>query len=222
MEGATKNNDKLVIFDWGGIILNNTNSGRSFLDSIAIAIMKFNPQLTKETALLARKNTLFDENHICIADQNSEEEIIAWFNRLKKEANLEVDYDTFIQTYLEEFRKTEYYQEVIDYLYSLRSKVKIGILSDLLLIEWIILKEQVNFDLLDYAWLSYEQRTSKLQDEIFERIPNQTQIMNHNNLLVDDSADNIERAQKHGWKTCHALWTELEKIQESIHSFLDQ
>ena len=135
MEGATKNNDKLVIFDWGGIILNNTNSGRSFLDSIAIAIMKFNPQLTKETALLARKNTLFDKNHICIADQNSEEEIMAWFNRLKKEANLEVDYDTFIQAYLEEFRKTDYYQEVIDYLYSLRSKVKIGILSDLLLIE---------------------------------------------------------------------------------------
>lgn len=211
--------DKLIIFDWGGVILNSLD-GRNFLDSIAITIMKFNPSLTRDDALTARRNTLFDENHVCITEQNTEEEYIAWFNRLKKEANLNVDYQTFIDTYIEEFRKTEYYQDIIDYLYSLTSKAKVAILSDLLVMEGTILKEQVDFKRLDYYWLSYEERTSKRNDDIFERILKQTNLSPDKILLIDDSSQNIERAKSHGWQTCQATGRELPKIKESVEEFL--
>lgn len=211
--------NKLIIFDWGGVILNSLE-GRNFLDSIAATIMKFNPELTRETALTARRNTLFDEKNICISEQNREEEIIAWFNRLKKEANLKVDYQTFIKTYIEEFRKTEVYQDVIKYLYSLKDKAKIAILSDLLLIEGYVLKEQVDFSLLDYAWLSYDERTSKRNDDIFERIEKQTKLSPENILLIDDSSKNIEKANKHHWCTCQATGQELNKIKEKVNIFL--
>ena len=211
--------NKLIIFDWGGVILNSLE-GRNFLDSIAAAIMKFNPTLTREMALTARRNTLFDDNNICISEQNREEEIRAWFERLKKEANLKVDYQTFIKTYIEEFRKTEIYPEVIDYLYSLKTKAKIAILSDLLLIEGYVLKEQIDFNKLDYAWLSYDERTSKRNDDIFERIESQTKLSPSNILLIDDSSKNIEKAQKHNWCTCHATGQELNIIKEKVNEFL--
>ena len=213
--------NKLIIFDWGGVILNSLE-GKNFLDSIANTIMKFNPSLTRETALTARRNTLYDENGICISEQNQESEIIAWFNRLKKEANLDVDYQTFINSYIEEFRTTDYYKDVIEFLYSLKDKAKVAILSDLLLIEGYIIKEQIDFNKLDYAWLSYDERTSKRYDEIFERIEQQTKLSPDNIMLIDDSTKNIEKAKSHKWHTCQATGQELDKIKESVYNFLSE
>ena len=212
--------NKLIVFDWGGVILNSLE-GRNFIDSIATAIMKFNPSLTKEQALEARRNTLYDENGGYIAEQDTDEEYQAWFKRLKEAANLDVDYDTFIKTYIEEFRKTDYYKDVVDYLYTLTSKAKVAILSDLLLMEGIILKEQVDFNRLDYAWLSYSERASKKSDDIFQRIIKQTGLDPNNILLIDDTAKNIERAEKNGWQGCQATGKELAKIKESVTKFLE-
>lgn len=213
--------NKLIIFDWGGVILNSLE-GKNFLDSISNTIIKFNPKLTREEALTARRNTLFDENGICISEQDQESEIIAWFNRLKKEANLNVDYQTFINTYIEEFRTTDYYQDVIDFMYSLKDKAMIAVLSDLLLIEGYIIKEQIDFNRLDYVWLSYEERTSKRNDDIFESIIKETKLPPENIMLIDDSTSNIKKAISHKWHTCQATGQELEKMKKAVNDFLNE
>ena len=213
--------NKLVIFDWGGVILNSLE-GKNFLDSIANTIMKFNPKLTRETALTVRRETLYDQNGVCISEQDQESEIKDWFNRLKTSGSLNTTYEEFINEYIKEFRTTDYYQEVIDYMYSLSSKAKIAILSDLLLIEGFIIKEQIDFNRLDYAWLSYEEHTSKRYDEIFERIEQETNMSPDNIILIDDSTNNITKAKAHKWHTCQATGNELDKIKKTVNNFLKE
>lgn len=118
--------------------------------------------------------------------------------------------------------KVDYYKEVVEYAHSLKDKCKIGILSNLSYLDKERIDRQVNLNMFDYVWLSFDLKCRKPDEIIYEKVEVDLKCENKNILFIDDTLVNIEIAKKRGWNTCHASGYELDKIKESVEAFLNK
>ena len=210
-----KDQNKIIIFDWGGVIESHKEGEYSINKAIINLIKHFNSE-EDENTIIARYHAQSVEDityHIYLENDK-------WFQKIKYEFNLKCTTEEFYDYYIKEFDKIEYYKDVVKYVHSLKDKCKIGILSNLGSLDKKRLDKQVDLKQFDYVWLSFELNCRKPREKIYEIVENDCKIEPKNILFIDDSKENIEVAQKRGWHTCLATGHELDKIKEYINEII--
>lgn len=206
------NKNKIVIFDWGGIIESHREGEYSLNTAITNFIKHFNNKVN-ENNLIER---YFDVCTGQVKEGNKED---TWFNKIRIEFDLQCNEDEF---YEEEFNRIEYYKDVVEYTHSLKSKCKIGILSNLGKVDIARLDKQVDLKVFDYVWLSCELKCSKPNEKVYKIVEKDCSISPNNILFIDDVQKNLEPAKERGWKTCNAYGYELNKIRNSVEKFINE
>ncbi len=211
---------KVVIFDWGGVIMHKHPVDNNDKQAIIRTIKSFNPRLTDDEAWNVYTKTLVDENGIYISRQNDGLSIAKWIKRINKASGFNASVEDFSKRFIYEQLKVGYYKEIVDYIHSLRGNCKIGLFSDLIFCCEPVLDKQVDLSQFDYVWLSYKTHLRKNTEEAFELVETDLQVSPKDILFIDDTTINIENAKKRGWNTCQAFGYELDKIKSYVESFL--
>ena len=210
---------KVVIFDWGGVIMHKHPVDNNDRQAIIRTIRSFKPNLTDEEAWDVYAKTLIDENGIYISRQDDELSKIKWVDRINRAGNFTASVDEFSARFIAEHFKVGYYKELVDFIYSLKDVCQIGLFSDLIFCCAPVLDKQVDLSQFDYVWLSYITHLRKNTEEVFELVEKDVQVSPEDILLIDDTTVNIENAKKRGWNTCQAFGYELDKIKDSVEKF---
>lgn len=124
--------NKIVIFDWGGIVESHENDLYDLKEAQIRLIKRFNNDLSSNEILKRWTNKA--QTGISIGDTNNEKDIKDWVSLLQKNMNINIPFNDFKKAYEEEFAKIKYYKDVVEYAHSLKNKCKIGIYLILLLL----------------------------------------------------------------------------------------
>lgn len=212
--------DKIVIFDWGGVIMNKYPEDDNDKDAIIRTIKSFHNHLSDEEAWDIYLKTLVDENGIYISRQNDLQSKIKWVERIKSLGNFEATEEEFAKKFAEEHLKVGYYKDVVEFAHSLKEQCMIGLFSDLIYACYPALDKQVDLSSFDYVWLSYLTHLRKNTEDAFALVEEDLQIPPENIMFIDDTSANIENAKNRGWNTCQAYGSELAKIKNDVEHFL--
>lgn len=213
-----KQDNKIIIFDWGGVIESNKEGDYNIYDARIELIKRFNNSIDK-SEILKKYNDCYYESNIRAC--KSSEDIQNWFNRIKRDFELNCDFEEFCETYQKEYFKVDYYKEVVEFAHSLREYCKTGILSNLIFLDKTRIDYQMNLEKFDYVWLSFEIEAGKPEKNIYEFVEQECNIQPKNILFIDDKERNIIPAKERGWNVCQAKGYELDKIKESVYRFLN-
>lgn len=211
--------DKIVIFDWGGIVESHENNLEDLNNAKVRLIKRFNNNLSEQEIL--KRWTDKTSKDVKIGSTNNQNDIEDWVNLLQKNMNINVPITEFKKIYEEEFDLVKYYKGVAEYAHSLKDKCKIAILSNLGPFDKKRIDKQYNLNKFDYVYLSFEIGLRKPDREIYEYVLKDLKISPKNILFIDDDTNNILMAKECGWNTCQAFGYELDKIKYSVEQFLN-
>ena len=205
--------DKIVLFDWGNIVESNIK-GYTLFEAMdkTYKMCGYNKEERVYTYLKKYRLTAI----------NSEKEFKETYEKIKKELNLNKNYEEFKQIYIENHDKIDYFKNVRDYELSLKDRCKIGILSNLNILDKVRIEKQLGLSNYDYVFLTCDIGLRKPDKEIFEYVTKHLPFKKENILLVDDKKENTDAAKAYGWKALTATGEELDKIKEGINSFLEK
>lgn len=213
--------DKIVIFDWGGIVESHKKGENNYFEIIVNIIKNLNSDFNnKEEILKLWRKCLCDEKGVSISTLNNVKDFNKWYSRLKNTFNLKCDLVNFNKVYQKEFEKVDYYKDVVELEYNTKNRCKIGILSDLMFLDKERLNKQVDLSKYDYTWLSFEIGAVKPNDKVYEIVEKECNIEPKNILFIDDKKENTISAKSRGWNTCNCFGYEIEKIKSKIDNFL--
>lgn len=218
-----RNINKIVIFDWGGVVESHYDGEYNCFSSKIDIINRLNSEIKilDEKAIIDEwEECNYDKNGKCISEVNNKEDIQNWFERIKRKFNLNCSYDAFYKVYQEESEKIEYYKDVVNFAHSLKDKCLIGILSNLSSLDKSRIDKHYDLSKFDYVWLSFDMNCRKPNGEIYEKVEDECKIDPKNILFIDDVKENIVPAQKRGWITCNAEGHEIDKIKKCVEEFL--
>lgn len=210
--------DKLVLFDWGGVVTNHENNLREYEEARYRVINHFNKDISFEEVNKRWINKSIDGKNIdSITDI---EEFIKWFELLKSSIGFVSSFDDFKKAYEEEFSKISYYKDVANFANNLSSLCETGILSNLSILERNRISAQYDLSKFNYIFFSHEIGLVKPDKNIFLYVLNSVHKNPQDILLVDDDAKNIEVAKEMGFNTLKATGRELDFIKSEINKFL--
>ena len=204
--------DKLILFDWGNIV-------ESFETGYTLT-MAFN-DLFKDLGY--KGNDCLDRiRKYKITKISSMKELEEAYNEIKKDLELTSSYNDFLNKYDYYLNKIDYYEDVRDYEISLRDKCKIGILSNLLILDKKRLDKEVGLSNYDYVFLSYELGLRKPDIRIYEEVQKRLPFKKESILFIDDNIKNVESAKQFGWNAELAKGTDLDNIKKICNDFLSR
>ena len=203
--------NKLILFDWGNIVESH-HTGYTCHDA-------WN-ELFSKCGYISEGKVYRELSKYNLCTIKKEEDFRKIYEDIKKDFNLNKDFDEFKLLYKEIFDKIDYYKDVADYEISLKDRCSIGILSNLILFEKERLDKEVGLDNYNYLYLSFEMGLEKPDIKIFERIQNEVPFKPEDILFIDDKLGNITSASKMGWNTFQITGLELDKIKEKCEEFL--
>ena len=216
-----RDKNRIVIFDWGGVVESHREGEYNVFNARTDIIKSLIGNKLSENAITKKWNECnHDENNKCISEIYKKEDIQKWFERIKKSFGIQCNYDEFYAMYQEKFDKIEYYKDVVKFAHSLKYKCKIGILSNLSILDKNRIDKHYNLSKFDYVWLSFEMECKKPKEEICIKVENDCKIEPTNILFIDDVMENLIPAQKRGWNICNADGYEIEKIKNTVENFL--
>lgn len=212
--------NKIIIFDWGGVILKEYPEHYCDQDAIIETIKKFNNNLTDNDAYQLYLDTLKDENNRIISIFNDYESKYKWYERIHNNGKLNTTYEEFINEFTYNYNKIDKYEEVVNYIYTLKDKTNLVLFSDLIFTCFSALENTINLNIFDKIFLSYEEGYVKSNIEAFINVEKKLNIKAENILFIDNNENNINNAKKRGWNTCLAFGYELDKIKNTVDEFL--
>lgn len=212
--------NKIIIFDWGGVILKEYPEHYCDQDAIIETIKKFNNNLTDNDAYQLYLDTLKDENNRIISIFNDYESKYKWYERIHNNGKLNTTYEEFINEFTYNYNKIDKYEEVVNYIYTLKDKTNLVLFSDLIFACFSALENTINLNIFDKIFLSYEEGYVKSNIEAFINVEKKLNIKTENILFIDNNENNINNAKKRGWNTCLAFGYELDKIKNTVDEFL--
>lgn len=210
--------EKVVIFDWGGVVESHENDLQDLKNAKIRVIRRFNNTLSDEDILAYWTDKT--SNGINVGTTNDDQEIKDWISLVQKNMNINVSYEEFKKAYEEELSLVKYYKDVVEYAHSLKNRCKIAILSNLLPFDYTRINDQYDLSKFDNVYLSFEIGIRKPDKKVYEYVLKDLKIESNNILFIDDDSNNILMAKKYGWNTCQAYGYELDKIKNVVESFL--
>ena len=210
--------DKIVIFDWGGVIESHRDGEYNIRTAIVNLMKKYGCKLPDNEIIdIYSKCDEVKHNMSIYSDFSIVDD---WFENVKCKLGLNCKLDEFVNSYYEDFKKIHFYKDVVEYAHSLKEKCKIGIFSNLMMLDEERIDSQVNLEKFDYVFLSFKIGHRKPEVEAYEIVEKTTKIKPENILFIDDVKQNVEAAKQRGWQICNAFGYELDKIKEAVEEFL--
>ncbi len=210
--------DKIVIFDWGGVIESHRDGEYNIRTAVSDLMKKYGCKLEEKeiTEIQSKRNKV--KNDIGISSNSIFLE--KWFEETKTKLGLNCNLNEFINSYYEDLKKVHYYKDVVSYAHSLKGRCKIGIFSNLMMIDENRINTQVNLEKFDFVFLSFKIGHRKPEEEAYEIVEKTTKMKPENILFIDDLKENVEVAKLRGWRVCNAFGYELDKIKKAVDCFL--
>lgn len=210
--------NKVVIFDWGGIVESHEYDMKDLNDAKIRMIKRIDSSLSDEEILSKWVNKTPDG--VNIGTVSDLKEVKRYVEFLQKSLGINISYEDFVNLYEEEFKAVKYYKDVVDYAHSLKSRCKIAILSNLMYFDKKRINDQYDLSKFDYVYLSFEIGMRKPDEKIYKYVLDDLKVKPEDILFIDDDYQNILAAKKCGWNTCLAFGYELDKIKKSVDDFL--
>ncbi len=210
--------NKVVIFDWGGIVESHEYDMKDLNDAKIRMIKRIDSSLSDEEILSKWINKTPDG--VNIGTVSDLKEVKRYVEFLQKSLGINISYEDFVNLYEEEFKAVKYYKDVVDYAHSLKSRCKIAILSNLMYFDKKRINDQYDLSKFDYVYLSFEIGMRKPDEKIYKYVLDDLKVKPEDILFIDDDYQNILAAKKCGWNTCLAFGYELDKIKKSVDDFL--
>lgn len=210
--------NKIVIFDWGGVVESHENDLQDLKQAKIKMIRKLNNSLSDEEIL--QRWTDKTSTGKSIGSSNKDEDIKDWVNLVQKNMDINIPFEEFKKRYEEELTSVKYYKDVVEYAHSLKGRCKIAILSNLMPFDKKRINDQYNLSKFDYVYLSFEVEMRKPNRDIYEYVLNDLGVKPEQILFIDDDSQNISIAKQCGWNTCQAFGYELNKIKDAVETFL--
>lgn len=201
--------NKLILFDWGGIVENHEGENGTFAAWVHFL----------------RKIGISDLNDLgeySISDKKNLKDMENVYLDLKQRFNLQVSFQEFLSEYKNTFRDIDYFKDVSEYEKSLKDKCFIGILSNLCIMDKERIDKQLNLDEYDYVFLSYELGMRKPNKEIYKYVINHVPFEKENILFLDDAIKNIDAALDVGIKAKQVNGYDLDYIKSCVNEFLNE
>lgn len=206
-----KNNEKMVVFDLFGVVIdshskikyNLSNARRDIANDCNFDINIF--------------LKFFEDKEFGITSGKKFDYLIKkYINKCKSN----IDVNKFKESYVKYYGKISCYEKVIEFIEKLqKNNYKTAILSKLCVLDKIYLERHLKLNKFDNLFLSCDMEVEKPDVKAFEYVTSVTGIDGKNILFIDDSVNNIEVAKKLGWNVCNATGDELDKIKEKIEEF---
>lgn len=213
-------NEKMIISDWGGVVESHHDVYSVFQARIDLIKLYTNKYNDEEILKLFNKCSI-NKNGKYISELGTINDIYEWIDRINDHFGINVSYDQFLEDYRKTHELIYSYQDVVKFIKSVKSKCKIAILSDLLLIDKERIDKQMCLSDFDYTFLSFELGSRKPDEKNYEKVEKISKFKPENILFIDDLKENVDVAQKRGWNTCQATGKDLELIKESVNNFLN-
>lgn len=220
-------NKKVVLFDWGGVI-DSTDHDNSYT--------------SKKVLIDALRHAYHFELSCCSDDEIWDRLYEYKYYELNKGFNSRTEFKQklkeifysmypvtkppegclteFIEYSLQHYKYVRYYQDIIDFIYSLKFKCEIGLMSD---VDWLgtnRLTDQVDLNKFDYVLLSCEQNAIKYDGSLFEVADHKINLPDRNIMLIDDKQNSVDWAIKHNWQTYKCGEHDIIGIKSAVSSFL--
>ena len=215
------NKEKIVVFDWGGIVESHKENENNYFKIIIKIIKTINHTINENEIIPLWKKCILDENGKSISTSNDIKDKGKWFGRVKNVFKLNCDLERFNKIYQKEFEYVEYYKDIKELEYQTKKNCRIGILSNLMFLDKERLSKQLDLKKFDYVWLSFELGELKPDNKIYEIVENDCKIKPQNILFIDDAEENIFTAKSRGWNVCNRSGYEINKIKGAIENFLE-
>ena len=214
--------EKFVIFDWGGVILKEYPAHYCDRDAIVDTIKKFDEDFSYDEAYKLYLDTIcdFDDNPICMYDDCDNK--YKWFDRIKTKGEVKINYNDFINEFIKNYLKIDKYEEVVDYIYSLKGKCHLCLFSDLIFTCYDALCKQINLDVFDDVFLSFKDHFTKRSINAYKFVLEKLGCSPSNIIFIDNNINNIVNAQSLGWNVVYANGLELDMIKDEVSKFLGE
>lgn len=212
--------NKIVIFDWGGVIESHRQGEYNIRNAIIDIMKKYGCTLNDEKIIEIYSNCSINQHNNYIFSKNDSSELKKWFENVKSNLGINCSLEQFLESYYNDLKKVFYYQKVVDYAHDLKNKCNIGIFSNLMQIDEERINYQVDLKHFNYVFLSYQIGCRKPDEKAYKIVEKSVKMKPENILFIDDCIDNLIVAQKRGWQICNACGYELDKIMESVDEFL--
>lgn len=209
---------KLVIFDWGGIVESHENNLEDLNGAKIRLIKRFNKDISEQEIL--ERWTDKTLSGIPLEATNNPNHLEEWFDLTQKNMNINTTFEKFKKTYEEEFAKVKYYKDVVEFAHSLKKNCKIAILSNLMPLDRVRIDSEYDFSKFDYVYLSFELGMEKPNKKIYEYVVKDSGFEPQNILFIDDDANNILVAKQCNWNAFQGQGYKLEEIKNSVYKFL--
>ena len=214
------NENKIVIFDWGGIVESHKKEENNYFKIIVNIIKSINPDINENEVISLWKKCTYDKDGKSISTCKEIKDVEKWFSRIKEVYKLKCNFTTFRNIYRKEFENVDYYKDMVKLEHETKRRCKIGILSNLTLLDKERLDKQLDLNKFDYIWLSFELGEIKPNSKIYEIVEKDCEIAPKNILFIDDRKENVIAAQKRGWNICNYSGYEIDKIKDKIEEFI--
>lgn len=206
--------DKLIVFDWGGVIERHHGNGRT-ADESWIAVMRRLGASDDDYTILQniyRTGYMFDI--LTVTDQRIFEEFA-----IKLCICCDIPFpglQSFLTAYYAEFDKTDYYQDMIDLIQGLRGRCRLGLLSNTLLPDKVRIESRIPLSIFNYTWLSSDTGASK--HSMIRSIESVSGISPQDILLIDNNPVYIGEGLMRSWNV--HLFQEYDAALAAVEKFL--
>jgi len=212
--------DKIIIFDWGGVIENHNDPERGWHALTANIVKRLS---NGENSTVRNWSKFIDDGkEIPICTVSDRKLLDKWIDFIAISNGFDNDKEKFLKVYYEEYSKILYYKNVVDLIHNLHGKVKIGILSNLIMLDKNRLNSQVDFNFVDELFLSFELGMVKPNNEIYEKVEELLGCDGEKILFIDDREENVLAAKNRGWNVLQATGEDYLLIKETINKFIEK
>lgn len=209
---------KICLFDWGGVIETSHIEYQTIRDCL-YSLGYYNIHTTDVYDEFHEKDSFSQFDYI--NDESKFDEVLKeYLSRFSKEVTDE-DVKKYKEIYVNMLVNNPYYKEVSEYIYSLKGRIEIGILSNASMLDKKRQDCHINYEKLDYKFLSYELGMVKPFKEIYEYVDNV--LKDYEILFLDDKEANLEVSKSLGWHTYLVKpGGDLEGIKKACEEFIKE
>lgn len=208
--------NKLIVFDWGGVVECHSGADRTAAQSWITVMHRLGASDSDEVILkrVTDACALFSINTVDCPKMAG-----SFVKYLCAESGVAYPgFSSFSELYKEEFIKTGYYNNIVNYIHSLRGRCRLGVLSNLTMLDRDRIDYQMDLSVFEHVWLSFELGLEKPDPEIFLQV--ETCASPQDILFIDDTYENTAAAAAHGWNVHLVQEGDLIGICAAVERFL--
>ena len=222
-----KNDSKLVLFDWGGVVDNTCFDTKYNFWQLMIDALRYATNVSHKTDDEAIMR-IFNSGYIKTMTGPSDDyqfkvqirEYFVGIGDIKTLYDAHYAAERFIHYTLEHYKYIPYYADIVQLMYDTKERCLVGLMSDHNWLEAHRLDAQIDTSRLDCEFRSYYLGVDKASGKLFDVVDEMVDVKSENILLIDDNKDNCAMANSHGWKSYRCKENDYIGISNAINLFL--